>query len=115
MADDRERDTERTTIIKRDGNGRGGAWMILLVALIVLILAVLFFAGAFNRGGDRDVNVDINTPDVNVIMPETQVPVVPIPQTEPPPDVNVNVTTPSAEPPPETNLGNTENVLANTG
>ena len=110
MADDRERETDRTTIIRSDGDGRGNPALILVVALIVILLAVLFFAGVFDRGDERDINVD--TPDVNVIVPQTQVPVVQTPELYPPPDVNVNVTTPP--PLPEENLGNTT-IVNNSG
>lgn len=114
MANDRERDTKRTTIITSDGDGRGSAGIILVLALIIIILAVLIFSGAFSRGDDHDLNVAVNAPDVNVIVPQTQVPVVTVPETQvvPPPDVNVNVATPPTEPR-EENLGNTENTLAN--
>jgi len=114
VANDRERDSDRTTIVTRDGDGRGGAIIILVVAVIVLLLAVLFFVGAFNRDDQQDLNVDMNTPDVNVIVPPTQVPMTPMPEVQsPPPNVNVNVTTPPPEPPTD-NL-NTTNALSNSG
>jgi hypothetical protein len=113
VADDSERETERTTIVRSDGDGRGSAWIILVVALIVIILALLFFGGVFDRD-ESELNVQINTPDVNVIVPETQVPVVTVPEVQVPPDVNVNVITPPAEPP-EQNLSNTETPVTNRG
>ena len=107
MADDRDPDTKRTIIVSGDGR-RGSAGIILLVALIFIVLAVLFFAGVFDRGDERELNVQVNTPDVNVIVPQNQVPVVtPLPQTQVPPPVSVNVVTPPIEPPPG-NLSNTE-------
>jgi hypothetical protein len=114
VANDRERDSDRTTIVTRDGDGRGGAVIILVVAVIILLLAVLFFAGAFNRDDAQDLNVDMNTPDVNVIVPPTQAPLTPMPEVQsPPPNVNVNVTTPPPEP--TDNLTNTTNTLSNSG
>lgn len=114
MADDREGDSERTTIVTSDGGRRGSAGIIVLVALVVIVLAVLFFAGVFDRGDERELNVEVNTPDVNVIVPETPTPVVTVPEAQVPPDVNVNVTTPPLEPP-EENLGNTESDLNDIG
>ena len=114
MADDSERHTERTTIITSEGNGRGTAMIVLVAALIVIILAMLFFGGMFNRDDARELNVDINTPDVNVILPQTQVPVVTVPEAQVPPDANVNVTTPPPDLP-EDNLSNTETAVTNSG
>jgi hypothetical protein len=116
VADDRERDTDRTTIVTRDSDGRGGgAGIVLVVALIVIILAVLFFSGVFDRDQEPELNVTVNSPDVNVIVPETQLPPLTVPEVQPPPpDVNVNVTTPPSEPPAD-NLSNTANTVANTG
>jgi hypothetical protein len=105
VADDRERDTERTTIVTTDGDGRGSAGLILLVALIVILLAVLFFGGVFDRDDASDLNLAVTTPDANLAMPPAppQVIVVPEGQAQPP-DVNVNITTPPPEnPPPEAN------------
>jgi hypothetical protein len=113
VADDRDRETKRTIIVADDGR-RGSTGIILLVALILIVLAVLFFAGVFNRGDDRALNVQVNTPDVNVIVPQSQVPVTPLPQTQVPPPVNVNVVTPPIEQPPG-NLSNTETSVTNSG
>jgi flagellar basal body-associated protein FliL len=113
VADDRERDTEHTTIVTRDGDGRGSAGIMLIVALIVIVLAVLFFTGVFDRNDNSDLNVTVNSPDVNVIVPETQLPPLTTPVTQPPPpDVNVNVSTPPPEPPTD-NLSNTTNLVNN--
>lgn len=112
MADDRESDTERTTIVTTDRDGRGSARIVLAVLAILILLAVLFFGGVFDREDERDLNVAIETPDVNLIVPETQVPVVEVPPVEVPPDVNVNVITPPPEPlPPETNDSDQSNAL----
>jgi len=115
VADDRERDSERTTIVTTDGDGRGSAGIILVVALIAILLAVLFFGGVFDRGVDDDeLNVDINTPDMNVTLPETQTPVIVVPEVQAPPDINVNVTTPPPEAPAD-DVSNTESVVTNSG
>jgi hypothetical protein len=115
MADDRERDNERTTIVTRDGNRGGGAGIILVVALIIIILAVLFFGGVFDRHEEPEMNVTVNSPDVNVIVPDTQLPPLTVPEGQaPPPNVNVNVATPPPEPPVD-NLSNTANTVTNTG
>jgi len=115
VADDSERDSERTTIVTSDGDGRGSAAIVLVVVvLIVILLAALFFGGAFNRGEERELNVDINTPDVNVIVPQTQVPVVTVPEVQVPSNVNVNMATPPTELP-EENLSNTGTAVTNSG
>lgn len=117
MAEDRDPDTERTTIVTTDGDGRGSAGIILIVALIAILLAVLFFGGLFDRDDERDVNLDI-APDVNLTLPDTQLPppppVIVVPEGQaPPPDVNVNITTPPPEP--AENLSDADTVEANSG
>lgn len=114
MADDRERDTERTTVVTSDRGGRGGAGIILVFAVILIILALLFFTGVFDRDRESELNVTVNSPDVNVIVPETQLPPLTVPETQPPPNVNVNVTTPPPELP-EENLSNTGTAVTNSG
>jgi hypothetical protein len=105
VADDRERETERTTVVRSDGDGRSSAALVIAVIALLIVLAVVFFSGILNRNDDQDLNVEFNQPGVNVIVPDTQLPPLTPPITQPPPpDVNVNVTTPP--PPPEENLGN---------
>ena len=114
MADDRERETEhRTTVVSSDGDGRGSAALVIAVLALLIVLAVVFFSGILNRNDDQDLNVELNQPGVNVIMPpETPLPPLTTPEVQPPPpDVNVNVTTPP--PPPEENLGNS--AITNSG
>lgn len=116
MADDNDSDLNRKhTIVTTDGDGRGNAAIILLVALVAILLAVLFFGGVFDRNDESDLNVDVNAPpDINVNVPATQVPppVIIAPDTQaPPPDVNINVVTP----PPEENLNDVEGVTINSG
>jgi hypothetical protein len=114
MADDRERKTERTIVTSDGERGGSGAVIAILVLLVVVLLAVLFFSGVFNRDDQQDLNVEVNTPDVNVIVPPTQLPpLTPMPEGQSPPDVNVNVTTPP--PAPTDNLGNTANTATNSG
>jgi hypothetical protein len=60
------------------------------------------------------LNVQINTQDVNLILPETQVPVTTIPDVQVPPDVDVNITTPPPEAP-EEELNNAETAITNSG
>jgi hypothetical protein len=77
---DREplRESERTTIITSDGNrGRGsGAVIAVVVILAVLVLLFVLFGGGLNRAADEvgvNVNVDtpkVEVPDINVKVPE---------------------------------------------
>lgn len=117
MADDRDRDsdreTRRTTIVTTDGDGRGSAAIILLVVVVAILLAVLFFGGVFDRDDEDQLNVELNTPDVNVNLPESTLPppppIIVAPDTQaPPPDVNVNITTQPAE-------ENLDNAVSNSG
>jgi len=82
------RDTERTTIIHTDGERRGGSGVLIAVVVIValIILGYLFLGGGLNRAADEvgvNVNVDtpavqipdvnINVPDIDVDLPEVDV------------------------------------------
>ncbi|MGI8705452.1 MAG: hypothetical protein ACR2JJ_06635 [Sphingomicrobium sp.] len=78
---DRVRDTERTTIIHTGGGGGGGGGGLLAVVVLILLAVLLFFLFAGDLGrdsGESDVNI-------NVAVPETQLPAIDLP------DVNVNV------------------------
>ena len=67
MADDRDRDTEHTTIVERDGGGGGGGGVLAVVLLIIVVLVLLwiFRAQLGLTNGGTNVNVP-NTIDVNV-------------------------------------------------
>ena len=114
MADDRERKTERTIVTSDGDRGGSGAIIAIVVLLVIVLLAVLFFSGVLNRDENPELNVMVNTPGVNVVMPDSQVPpLTPMPEAQaPPPNVNVNVTTPPPEP--TDNFGNTANTLGNS-
>ena len=59
MADtDRDRETERTTIIERDGGGGGGGVLaIVLLIILVLVLLWVFRENLGLTGGDTTVEV----------------------------------------------------------
>lgn len=58
---DRERDTEHTTIIERDGDGGGGGGVLAIVLLIIVVLVLLWvFRGQLGMGGDT---TNVNIPD----------------------------------------------------
>ena len=59
MADgDRDRDTEHTTIIERDGGGGGGGVLaIVLLVIVVLVLLWVFRDQLGFGGGDTTVEV----------------------------------------------------------
>ncbi|MBA2770570.1 MAG: hypothetical protein H0U34_00930 [Sphingomonas sp.] len=56
---DRERDTEHTTIIERDGGDRGGGGVLAIVLLIIVVLVLLwvFREQLGMSGGDTTVDV----------------------------------------------------------
>jgi uncharacterized membrane protein len=66
MADDRDRDTEHTTIVERDGGGGGGG----VLAVVVLIIVVLVLLWVFRDQlgfGSSGTNISVpNSIDVNV-------------------------------------------------
>lgn len=65
MADDRDRDTEHTTIIERDGGGGGGGGVLAVVVLVIVVLVLLFvFRDQLGFGGE---DTDITVPEeINV-------------------------------------------------
>ena len=65
MADDRDRDTEHTTIIERDGGGGGGGGVLAVVVLVIVVLVLLFvFRDQIGFGGE---DTDITVPEeINV-------------------------------------------------
>jgi hypothetical protein len=50
------------------GDGQGGIYAVLIIIVILIVGAILYFAGVFGgRGaadGDRDIDVRIETPDI---------------------------------------------------
>jgi hypothetical protein len=66
MADDRDRDTEHTTIIERNGGGGGGGGVLAVVLLVIVVLVLLFvFRDQLGFGAADDT--DIQVPDeINV-------------------------------------------------
>ena len=76
---DREplRESERTTIITTDGDrGRGGGAIIAVVVILaVLVLLFVLFGGGLNKAADQvGVNVDVETPKVEVPNIDINVP-----------------------------------------
>lgn len=65
MADDRDRDTEHTTIVERGGGGGGGILAVVILIIVVLVLLWVFRAqlGFGNTG--TNINVP-NSIDVNI-------------------------------------------------
>ena len=76
---DREpiRETERTTIITSDGDRGGGGGIIIAVVVIIAVLILLFvlFGGSLNKAADEvGVNVDVETPKVEMPNVDINVP-----------------------------------------
>jgi hypothetical protein len=64
MADERDRDTERTTIIERDGGGGGGGVLAVVLLIIVVLVLLFLFRDQLGFGGDK---TEIQVPDeINV-------------------------------------------------
>src|SRR5687768_16073753 len=71
------RDVERTTTVVSTGGDRGGGGALLAVLVIIVLLAVLYFvfSGSFNRAADDvGVNVNVETPKVDVPDVKLEVP-----------------------------------------
>ncbi len=66
MADDRDHETEHTTVVERDGGGGGGGVLaVVLLIIVVLVLLWVFRDSLGLTGGGTNVNVP-NSIDVNV-------------------------------------------------
>jgi len=66
MADDRDHDTEHTSVIERDGGGGGGGGVLAVVVLIIIVLVLLWIFRA-QLGLTHGTTVSVpNTIDVNV-------------------------------------------------
>lgn len=66
MADDRDRDTEHTTVIERDGGGGGGVLAVVLLIIVVLVL-VWVFRDQLGLTGSSGTEINVpNSIDVNV-------------------------------------------------
>lgn len=64
MAEDRDRDTEHTTIIERDGGGGGGGVVAVVVLVIVVLVLLFVYREQLGFGGD---DTDITVPEeINV-------------------------------------------------
>ena len=73
----RERETERntTTIITDDGERRGGGGVLIAILVLILLAVLAFFLlgdGLSERGGEGDINVNIDAPEVTV--PDVELP-----------------------------------------
>ena len=66
---ERERVTERTTVVTDTGGRRGGGgWIVAIVALVALLILLFFvFGNGFNKAADDvGVNVNIDAPKVEI-------------------------------------------------
>ena len=64
---DRDRETEHTTVIERDGGGGGGG--VLAVVLLIIVVLVLLFVFRDQLGFTGDTGTDVEVPeqvDINV-------------------------------------------------
>lgn len=65
MVDDRDRETEHTTVIERDSGGGGGVLAVVLLIIVVLVLLWVFRDSLGFGGSETNINVP-ETVDVNV-------------------------------------------------
>jgi len=65
MAEDRDRDTEHTTIVERDGGGGGGILAVVVLVIIVLVLLWVFREQLGFGNSATNINVP-NSIDVNI-------------------------------------------------
>ena len=67
MADDRDRDTEHTTVVERDGGGGGGVLAVVLLIIVVLVLLFVFRNELGLTGGDTGTDLEVpEQVDVNI-------------------------------------------------
>ena len=60
MVEDRDRETEHTTIIERDSGGGGGGGLLAVVLLIIVVLVLLFmFRDQLGFGGGDTTEVQV--------------------------------------------------------
>jgi uncharacterized membrane protein len=66
MADDRDHETEHTTVVETDGGGGGGG--VLAVVLLIIVVLVLLFLFRDQLGfGNKTTNINVpDSIDVNV-------------------------------------------------
>jgi uncharacterized membrane protein len=65
--DRRERDTEHTTIVERDGGGGGGILAIVLLVIVVLVLLWVFREQLGFAGADTGTHIDVpEQVDINI-------------------------------------------------
>jgi uncharacterized membrane protein len=65
MADDRDRDTEHTTIVERDGGGGGGGVLAVVVLIIVVLVLLWVFRDQLGFGNTGTTINGPNSIDVN--------------------------------------------------
>jgi hypothetical protein len=84
--EDREREVpprverETTVVTSGDGGGGGGAIVAVVVILVVVVLLFIYFGGFLGRTSSTELNVNIDTPKVE--LPDVKVDVHP-PATQP--------------------------------
>ena len=64
--------SDRGPTVINTGGGGGGGWFVAAILAVVLIVGGLWLFGGFNFGGDRDVDVTLDVPDVSIEAPADQ-------------------------------------------
>ena len=72
--DERDEPVRHETTVIHTGGDRGGGgttMLAIIVALLVGVGAFLWFGGYLGGGADRDININVKAPDIDINLPST--------------------------------------------
>lgn len=74
--DERDEPVRHETTVINAGGDRGGGLLIgVILVLLIGVAAFLYFGGYIGHGaGDRDININIKAPDINITPPSAPAP-----------------------------------------
>ncbi len=50
------------------GAASGALWALVTILLVVAVVAILYFGGFFNRGEKKEIDININKPNFQVLL-----------------------------------------------